>query len=234
MDQAAPLDLSLRKWTGVSPCTGTNGTMTHREETCSRFVGDDRPRAEALRMEVVEEPMVVEEVPRPATPAPAVAPAPRRARVNRMFLNSHEGMLMEHERHHSIRCILAAAHAAVAVVPDTVVLAEVGDPVVASMNVLARVFNSYRDCSARTIYELKKDANTREEALRRERQAEQFFAYFSTAGSHYWGTIGEGSRAPVLDVSEEYATMREQIYDDFTEDSGDSEDDAALAEFLAQ
>ena len=234
MDQAAPLDLSLRKWTGVSPCTGTNGTMNHREETCSRFVRDDRPRAEALRIEVVEEPIVVEALPRPVTPVPAVAPAPRRARVNRMFLNSHEGLLMEHERHHSIRCILAAAHAAVAIVPDTVVLAEVGDPVVASMNVLARVFNSYRDCSARTIYELKKEENTREEALRRERQAEQFFAYFSTAGSHYWGTIGEGLRAPVLDVSDEYAAMRDQIYDDFTDDSGDSGDDAALAELLAQ
>ena len=220
MAQAVIVDSLLREWTGVSPCVGTNGTMT---------VGEEAPvRAEARRLVAVVDPLVSEHN-GSLRPGSREAPAPQMDPERRaMFPDRPDHQRVEDERLDSIRCIRAAANAAVAV-SGFLGLDDGGDPLVASMNVLARVFNSYRYCSAKTVYELRKDVNTLEEARRREGQAEQFFAYFNTSGDHFWGTIMvDGPSGDVFNVRREYVDMRDQVFGDLTDTYSESEDESVL------
>ena len=246
MNQAAHKELSKREWTGARPYVGTNGTMFAVEEaTPSQFSG---PKAKVTRLEPTETGSVAEEHFRAPSPAPAEVmlfprdlggramrePSPGMAEAllfprdlgSRPVLAANPvHLVVELERRNSVRCILAAANAARSVSRD-MEIAVGGDPVVSAMNVLARAFNSYRDCSAKTIHELKKDTNTREEAARREVQAQTFYAYFNTSGSHYNGTISDGTVAPAFNVREEYQEMHDWLYEDLSDDP-ESDDEAA-------
>ena len=218
MANALSLDSLSLEWTGVSPCAGTNGSMTVGEEAT---VG-----AEATRPVEAVEPMESEDN---GQLMPVAREEPTHGRDPEF--TSILGYTLQHqeaevERVNSVRCIRAAANAAVAV-SGFLRITEGGDPLVNCMNVLARVLNSYRDCSAKTTYELQKDVNTRGEARRREAQAEQCFAYFNTGGEYFGGTIlVEGSGDHVFDVRREYAEMRDTVYGDLTDCDTESEDEA--------
>ena len=218
MANALSLDSLSLEWTGVSPCAGTNGSMTVGEEAT---VG-----AEATRPVEAVEPMEAEDNGRLMTVAweePTFMSDPEARDISGYTLHHQEA---EVERLNSVRCLRAAANAAVAV-SGFLQMTEGGDPLVNCMNVLARVLNSYRDCSAKTTYELLKDVDTRGEARRREAQAEQCFAYFNTGGEYFGGTIYvEGSGAHVFDVRSEYAEMRDTVYGDLTDRDTESEDEA--------
>ena len=218
MAHALSLDSLSLEWTGVSPCAGTNGSMTVGEEAT---VG-----TEATRPVEAVEPMESEDN---GQLMPVAREAPTHQRDPEIRLTA--GYTLHHreaeeERLNCVRCIRAAANAAVAV-SGFLRITEGGDPLVNAMNVLARVLNSYWDCSAKTVYELQKDVNTLGEAQRREAQAEQFFAYFNTGGDYFGGTIlVEGSGAHVFDVRREYVEMRDTVYGDLTDCDSESEDEA--------
>ena len=225
MANALSLDPLSLEWTGVSPCAGTNGSMTVGEEAT---VG-----GEAMRPVEAVEPMESEDngqLMPVAREEPTYRRDPEFRSMSGYTLHHREA---EEERVNSVRCIRAAANAAAAV-SGFLGLAEGGNPVVAAMNVLARVFNSYRDCSAKTIYELNKDVNTRGKALRREAQAQKFYAYFNPAGDHYWGTIMEGRSAPVFNeyIRREYASMRAYRFEDLTDVSSGREDEFGAGALL--
>ena len=226
-DQAA----SASGWTGYSPCAGTNGHMeleVFPPEYCRSCrpaaIGKPNPKEQRdpLVLEYLRpaplELMMVDEPEEPVIPVQE-----QRESVSgdpRFYVHELERLV-------SIRCMMAAAEAAVGVTGLLDMNPE-GDPVVAAMHVLARVFNSYRDESVKTIHELKKEPSTLAEGLRREHQVMQMFA-FHHFSLHYPYGILDGATSQTLECTpylvEEYHNIIRETFQDLSDHGNTSDED---------